>query len=178
MGYFYWQVCGGDHPRTIPLIPAGGDKSSLSLVVANEDFNLPHEITHAVQYCFIPFWEVPKEEVEIPAMMVETMVRRKKGVPFPPLFLRKQAALALADLLSSDPEEFNRNFETWGKFKDAGHIASRFWHYSNYDKKYYSYVLGLLSERESALPGMVRYGGSVEYLFPKTVRQYTYQPSG
>jgi hypothetical protein len=144
MGYFYLKErTDSGQSCTIPLIPAGEASIPTSLVYTKYDYNLPHEITHAVHYCFVPFWDVSKEIVEIPAMMVERYFRIRDNNDFSPEFRRKQIGIALADLLSNDPDEFNTNYEKYANVFAAGHIASRFWHYAHYDKKYYSYVLGI-----------------------------------
>jgi hypothetical protein len=159
MGYFYIQdLKAGEHPRTVPLIPAGTHDYPVTLIMINNDYNLPHEITHAVQYCFSPFWEIPKDIVEIPAIMVERYFRNIGGHNYSNGFIRKHVALALADLKSRNPQEFNANFEKYANVTNAGHVASRFWHYSQYDKKYWGYVLGILMKPESvlSLPELVR----------------------
>lgn len=145
-GYFYLKVIkhGERHPQTVPLIPRGLGVQPLSLVVTPNNYNMPHEIVHAVHYCFQAFYDVPKQAVEIPAMIVERHIRDEYWDEFPASFIRKQVAVAIADLSSDDPHQFNEIFAKTANVTNAGDIASRFWHYGKYDKKYYTYVLGLI----------------------------------
>ena len=128
-------------PRTIPLIPLCDRSQAVNYVESPNGILLSHELTHAVQYSFIPFYNVPKSVVEISSMFVENLFRKWYNCAYSDKFIRKQIGLAMADLKSNTPDEFNSNFEKYARVKNAGHIASRFWHYSNYPGVYYSYLL-------------------------------------
>lgn len=144
--------------KTVPLRPKSENNHAINLLITRPDFNLPHEMTHAIQYSFNTFWECPKETVEIPAMLVERHFRKKYKCSFDSSFLRKQVAIALADLDSTSPKEFNKLYEKYGKIKNAGHICARLWHFVNCRFKYFSYVLGLimLEKNKKDLSDMVK----------------------
>jgi hypothetical protein len=125
----------GTQAKTIPLTPASDSSIARCLVITPPDFNLPHELTHAIHYAFVPFWKVSKTVVEIPAMIVENHFRQAADCEYSDHFLRKQIGVALADLHSETPEEFNEAFARFANLTDVGHIAARFWHYAKYDKK-------------------------------------------
>jgi hypothetical protein len=75
-------------------------------------------------------------------MTIERMCRERLAAPLSPNKARMCIALALADLDSANAEEFNAAFARHGCFTNVGNIASRFWHYYVYDKKYWTYIVG------------------------------------
>ncbi len=130
--------------KTIPIRPKQDNKHAINYIESPSDARLAHELVHAVHYSFVPFYDVHKSIVEIPSMFVERLFRNYYDCQFSSNFIRKQVGLALADLISNNPDDFNKNYEAYAKVKNAGHIAARFWHYSNYVGVYYSYVIGLV----------------------------------
>lgn len=133
----------GQRAETLPLAPKGR-----VLVTSPNDFNLAHEPVHAVQFSFVNFWEIPREHVEIPAMFVEKMVREDKLIPIDGKHLARQAALAIADLTTESPDDFNAEYEKLMGVTEAGHIRSRMPQLANCPQAYYGYVLGLTCDRK------------------------------
>jgi hypothetical protein len=145
IGSVYVKIRPSEKARTIPLAPKESKVKSKSLVICLNDFSLPHEFTHGVQFCLHNFYDIEQEYVETPAIIVEQIFRSDHNTIYSDEFMRKQLAVAMADLASETPEEFNTKYEEYGNIKNAYNVASRFWHYRLYDKKYYSYIYGLIS---------------------------------
>lgn len=143
----------GNRPETLPLAPKGR-----VLVTTPMDFNLIHESVHAVQFSFVNFWEIPREWVEIPAMFVEKIAREDKACPIEGKQLARQAALAIADLTTESPDDFNAEYEKLMGISNVGHLRSRMPQLANYPQAYYGYVLGLVTDRRNAkhIPEAVR----------------------
>lgn len=145
LGSVYVKIRLNEPPRTIPIAPKESGVKAKSLVISDGGFNLPHEFTHGVHFCLYNFYDIDKDYIETPAMIVERIFRAEYNASYDDNFMRKQLAIAMADLSSETPEEFNLNYEKYGNIKNAYNVASRFWHYRLYDKKYYSYIYGLIS---------------------------------
>jgi hypothetical protein len=147
VGYFYLRVIEKyEHPSTQPL----GD--SYSLIRSPLTIQLIHEILHATQYCFNSPFEIPKELVEIPAMMLE-----KKYASCSDTFIDKTLALAIADLETDNFEEFDNTFNRLAQTDIYVKPSHRFWHYINYPKQYFSYALGLIIGDYSLISDWVRH---------------------
>jgi hypothetical protein len=148
LGSVYVKIRSNEKARTIPIAPKESKVKAKSLVISDGSFNLPHEFTHGIQFCLNNFYDIETDYVETPAIIVERIFRRENNASYDDNFMRRQLAVAMADLSSETPEEFNANYEKIGNIKNAFNVASRFWHYRLYDKKYYSYIYGLLSDEE------------------------------
>jgi len=146
LGSVYVKIRADEKARTVPIAPKESKVKAKSLVICSNSFNLPHEFTHGVHFCLYNFYDIDKDYIETPAIIVERIFRSEYNASYGDDFMRKQLAVAMADLASETPEEFNEKYEEYGNIKNAYNVASRFWHYRLYDKKYYSYIYGLISE--------------------------------
>lgn len=135
-GQFYLELTEAVHPCIDKLQDGTCKISSLA------NFNLFHELVHVLQYSY---GHIDKAKAEILAIRLESEFRKQEGHPFTDNYKRKTFALAIADLISVTPMEFNSNYEKYGNIKNAYDVCSRMWHYSHYIGKYYGYALGLLS---------------------------------
>lgn len=128
----------GKIAQTLPLASKG-----CVLVTTPNDFNLIHESVHAVQFSFEDFWNIPRTDVEIPAMFLENVARRDKQASLSEKHIARQAALAIADLTTESPDDFNAVYEELMGITEAGHIRARMPQLVNCPHQYYGYVLGL-----------------------------------
>lgn len=135
----------GARAETLPLAPKGR-----VLVTSPDDFNLIHESVHAAQFSFVYFWEIPREHVEIPAMFVEKIAREDKRCSIDGKHMARQAALAIADLTTESPDDFNKVYEELMGVTGVGHLRARMPQLANCPQAYYGYVLGLTCERSNA----------------------------
>lgn len=101
---------------------------------------LIHEMTHAVQNTFVPYWTRPREISEIATMLIE----RKYGPGFGKVMMSKQLSLAIADLTSKDAQDFDSIYKRESPFKNPGSITCRMPHYYRYPRSYFTYVLGMV----------------------------------
>lgn len=143
----------GARAETLPLAPKGR-----VLVTSPDDFNLIHESVHAAQFSFVDYWEIPREHVEIPAMFVEKIARENKLCPIDGKHMARQAALAIADLTTESPDDFNKVYEELMGVTGVGHLRARMPQLANCPQAYYGYVLGLTCERvnQSKIQAAVR----------------------
>jgi hypothetical protein len=130
-GYFYYR--NEPLPMTIPL------GLGMSFVKAPLTNQLTHEIIHAIQNCYTPFYKYPKELVEIPAMCIE-----RKSMEVNQQYIDRNIALAIADIKADDPDTFDNVFNEESKSTPKVKVSNRFWHYIHYPRQYYAYVLGLI----------------------------------
>jgi hypothetical protein len=98
-----------------------------------------HEITHAIQNAFTPYWELCRENREVATMMIE----RKYGQGFGNIFTSRNVCIAIADLESSDAKDFDKIYAEECPINKPGLITPRLPHYYLYPRSYYSYVLGM-----------------------------------
>ncbi len=132
--YYVYVVTNHSGPaETIPL------EQGISVVKATTNPQLVHELTHSVQHCFNSLQEFPKELAEIPAMMVENLF-----YPVDQKYKDKHISLAIADLLSDNPDDFDKIFNETSNSTPHARVSNRFYPYITYPKQYYGYVLGLL----------------------------------
>jgi hypothetical protein len=101
---------------------------------------LIHELTHAIQFTEEPFWKWDETLVEIPSIAAE----RKIMGDFPPETIRKQCALAVADIDANNAAEFNKLYEKYSGFKNVGCVSAKMWQYYAYPKTYYRYPLSMV----------------------------------
>lgn len=146
---------------TTPLLTTG-----LPTVFINTtgDYNYVHELAHAVHFSFVPFYKIPRDMIEIAPMCMENSVRRDRWQPISAQDLQRQAALAIADLTATTPDEFNEIFAENAGLKDVGHVRARMWHLTNMYGKYYSYVLGMGANNYEQLKFAVRSGDKKEQM--------------
>lgn len=148
IGYFYYLHDYVGQPMTHPL------GLGYSLVMAPATHQTTHEIIHTVQNSFTPFYMYPKELVEIVPMYVENLLTNTESrsnpligdfklSEFGELYRNRNISLAIADLKANTSSEFDEIFN-----KEMGcnfiHISNRTPMYMHYDRKYYSYALGLI----------------------------------
>jgi hypothetical protein len=125
-----------DNPSGI-AIPVG---VSDTVVIAPYTEKLIHEMTHAVQNAYIPYWEMPRENVEVATMLIE----RKYGPGFSKEYISQTLSLAIADLESTDAVDFDKILARESPVNNPGCISSRFTPYYMYPRSYYTYALGMI----------------------------------
>ncbi len=110
-----------------------------TVVLAGNDAKMIHELTHAVQFTCAPFWTWPREIAEVPTMAIE----RQYNGEFPDWLVRRQTAMAYADLTCADGADFNKIFAEKGGYTGVGLVSAKMWHYVAMPHTYYSYALGM-----------------------------------
>lgn len=150
VGDMYLILKHGVNPFTLPLM------KGTSIVVTAPNFNLIHESVHSVQYAFQSYWNIPRELVEIPAMCLENIARKDHNCELSKEQINRQAALALADLTTETPEDFNQAYEKFLRITNAGHIRAKMPHVVTNPQTYYGYVLGWARVDKSMLSQAVR----------------------
>jgi len=136
-------------PTTTPLLT----NPPLQIINTTGGYNIVHELTHAVNFSFVPYYKIPRDLVEIAPMCMENAVRSQ---PISNKDLSRQAALAIADLTADTPDEFNVIYSKYTNTRPVGHVRARMWHFTNMPFKYYSYALGMNAKNYSALKNAVR----------------------
>jgi hypothetical protein len=129
------------------------------------DFSFAHEVAHVVLHAMKPFYELTPGDHETFAMMIERLCRHdlccldKKTYDDlqlcrpSPVFEKRQLAIALADLNSETPAEFNANY---AKYLDldltkSGNVVAMFPQWARTPYEYYKYVIGMLRNPSSTM---------------------------
>lgn len=119
-------------------------------------YNLAHELTHAVNFSFVPYYKIPRDMVEIAPMCAENAIREINDDPIEPNIIKRQLALSIADLSTNTPDNFNECYANLMNYRNVGDIRARMWHFTNLPYKYYQYALGMNCTNYAALYNAVR----------------------
>ncbi len=128
------------------------------IVNAITGYNLVHELTHAVHFSLVPYYKIPRDLVEITPMCMENYARFEFNEPLDDWDVQRQAALAIADMTTDTPDDFNTVFAKNACLENVGDVRARMWHFTNVPFKYYQYAIGMGAHKYSALPNAVRSG--------------------
>lgn len=128
----------------------------LQVINTSGGYNLAHELTHAVNFSFVPYYKLPRDMVEIAPMCMENAVREIIDDPIKPNDIKRQLALGIADLTTDTPDDFNSCYANLMNQRNVGDLRARMWHFTNFPYKYYSYALGMGSTNYNTLYDAVR----------------------